>query len=87
MPTVRDSDATFEGLVSFNSAETMNRDDDQQLWDLLGPGAKARVSPFFARNILRQIRQEPQVPGKKISWLNFRICFPLLGQRLRSSRH
>ena len=32
----------------------MERDDDQELWDLLGRAAEPRISPFFARNVLRE---------------------------------
>jgi len=35
----------------------MQREDDQQLWDLLGRTAEPKLSPFFARNVLREIRQ------------------------------
>jgi hypothetical protein len=34
----------------------MKREDDQQLWELLGRARPVQVSPFFARNILRRIR-------------------------------
>ena len=36
----------------------MKREDDQELWDLLGKTSEPAISPFFARNVLRQIRQE-----------------------------
>ena len=36
----------------------MNREDDQPLWDLLGKAAEPEVSAFFARNVLRKIREE-----------------------------
>jgi len=36
----------------------MKREDDQELWDLLGKSSAPTVSPFFARNVLREIRQE-----------------------------
>jgi hypothetical protein len=55
----------------------MNRDDDQQLWDLLGQAAQPRLSPFFARNILRHIRQEPTT-----SWLRLKILVPAFGVAL-----
>lgn len=55
----------------------MNRDDDQQLWELLGHAAKPHLSPFFARNVLRQIRQEPAK-----SWLRLRILVPAFGVAL-----
>ena len=36
----------------------MKREDDQELWDLLGKAEQPPVvSPFFARNVLREIRQ------------------------------
>jgi hypothetical protein len=37
----------------------MKREEDEKLWDLLGRAAKPEVSPFFARNVLRQIRVQP----------------------------
>jgi hypothetical protein len=45
----------------------MKREDDEQLWDLLGRAAKTRVSPFFARNVLRQIRQKPRL-WESLGW-------------------
>ena len=53
----------------------MNREDDQQLWDLLGRSAEPRVSPFFARNVLRQIRQEP----RSRSWFRPTVLIPAFG--------
>ena len=35
----------------------MKREEDEKLWDLLGRSAEPKVSPFFARNILRKIRE------------------------------
>jgi anti-sigma factor RsiW len=35
----------------------MNREEDEQLWDLLGRSAAPKVSPFFARNVVRKIRE------------------------------
>ena len=47
----------------------MNRDDDQQLWDLLGQGKTPEVSLFFARNVIREIR-ETSTPGRsRWGWL------------------
>ena len=47
----------------------MKREDDDQLWDLLGKAARPQASPFFARNVLRQIREEPRWNwGPWISW-------------------
>jgi hypothetical protein len=53
----------------------MNREDDQQLWDLLGHAAERKVSPFFARNVLRQIRQ-PRLSRRLGSWLGWRQLVP-----------
>ena len=47
----------------------MKREDDQQLWDLLDHSARAEVSPFFARNIVREIRKRPQRFEWLRSWL------------------
>lgn len=35
----------------------MKREDDEKLWDLLGHAAEPKTSPFFARNVLRGIRE------------------------------
>jgi hypothetical protein len=47
----------------------MNRDDDPKLWDLLGQTAEPKISPFFARNVLREIR-EPDNRTTLRAWLN-----------------
>lgn len=39
----------------------MNADDNDKLWELLGKARQPSVSPFFARNVLRAIRQEEEV--------------------------
>jgi hypothetical protein len=57
----------------------MKREDDEQLWDLLGRGADSKVSPFFARNILRQIRQEPRWLVRVRVWLAPRRLIPVSG--------
>jgi len=36
----------------------MNADDNDKLWKLLGQARPPAVSPFFARNVLRAVRQE-----------------------------
>jgi hypothetical protein len=48
----------------------MKRDDDQELWDLLGQAAEPRISPFFSRKVLREIRK----PG---DWATLRGWLPL----------
>lgn len=57
----------------------MDPEDDQQLWDVLGRAAEPRLSPFFARNILREIRQEPPWFERTGSWLRWRILVPAAG--------
>ena len=56
----------------------MKRDDDQELWDLLGQAPEPKISPFFARNVLREIRK----PGDWATlrgWLNLRRLIPAAG--------
>ena len=52
----------------------MKREDDKQLWDLLGRVPETKVSSFFARNILRQVRQEQSKAGR--SWFSWRRLVP-----------
>ena len=47
----------------------MKREDDDKLWDLLGHSAEPKVSPFFARNILRVIREEQLETAPRRSWI------------------
>ena len=60
----------------------MKREDDQPLWDLLGQGDEPELSPFFARNVLRQIRQEPRWFEHVRSWLRLRRLVPVSGLAL-----
>jgi hypothetical protein len=54
----------------------MNREDDDQLWDLLGQAQQPAVSPFFARNVLRRVREQPQRLVWVREWLNLRSLIP-----------
>ncbi|MEY2545951.1 MAG: hypothetical protein QOG48_1068 [Verrucomicrobiota bacterium] len=55
----------------------MQRDDDKQLWDLLGQAkTPPAASPFFARNIVREIRQEPRWKAIARAWLAPRRLIP-----------
>ena len=36
----------------------MDREDDKELWDVLGRVPEPTLSPFFARNVVRSVRQE-----------------------------
>lgn len=56
----------------------MKREDDQQLWDLLGQAAEPELSPFFARNVVRAIRQNPQ-QGTWLGWFKLRRLVPAAG--------
>jgi len=56
----------------------MRRDEDQELWDLLGRGAEPKISPFFARNILREIRKPSEWTTLR-GWLNPRRLIPATG--------
>ncbi len=55
---------------------TMKREDDQDLWDLLGRTAEPKLSPFFARNVLRQVRQEPSGFQRARKWVSLRRLIP-----------
>jgi hypothetical protein len=54
----------------------MKREDDQELWDLLGKSSAPTVSPFFARNVLREIRQERGWRERLGVWLAPRRLIP-----------
>ena len=54
----------------------MKREDDQQLWDLLGKAKTPELSPFFARNVVRQVRQESEPRRDLFRWLRPRIVVP-----------
>ena len=50
----------------------MERGDDQELWDFLGRTAEPRLSPFFARNVLRKIRQGATRFERTRNWFSLR---------------
>ena len=54
----------------------MEREDDQELWDLLGRTAEPGLSSFFARNVLRQIRQEANRSERMRRWVSLRRLIP-----------
>lgn len=50
----------------------MKREEDEKLWDLLGHASEPTASPFFARNVLRKIREsqsELSPRGWLVRWL------------------
>jgi anti-sigma-K factor RskA len=50
----------------------MDREDDKQLWDVLGRIPGPKLSPFFARNVVRSVRQEPTRFERMRGWLSWR---------------
>ena len=57
----------------------MKREDDQHLWDLLGRTRPAEISPFFARNVVRTIREHPHRFEWVRGWLRPRVLVPATG--------
>ena len=57
----------------------MNREDDRQLWDLLGQTRPTEVSPFFARNVVRTIRERSNRFGWLRRWLRPGKLIPATG--------
>jgi hypothetical protein len=56
----------------------MKREEDEKLWDLLGRSAEPKISPFFARNVVRKIR-EAQGESPAHPWWNLRWLVPSAG--------
>ena len=46
----------------------MKREEDEKLWDLLGRATEPAASPFFARNVLRKIREARGEPSPRGTW-------------------
>ena len=55
----------------------MKREDDEKLWDLLGHSADPKVSPFFARNVVRKIREAGESTARP--WWSLRWLVPATG--------
>ena len=55
-----------------NRKDNMEPQDDKELWDVLGRLPKPTLSPFFARNVLRKIRQEPTRFERVRNWFSVR---------------
>lgn len=50
----------------------MNSEENDDLWELLGKGRTPTASPFFSRNVLREIRaqkEERSRGGSFLAWL------------------
>ncbi len=56
----------------------MNREEDPQLWDLLGRSKGTVPSPFFARNVVRAVRAETPEWYGVMAWFNLRRLAPTL---------
>ncbi|PYL28744.1 MAG: hypothetical protein DMF45_08255 [Verrucomicrobia bacterium] len=78
MPDARRAQLSGAWFVKF--AEKMKREEDQQLWDLLGQTTQRQLSPFFARNVVRRIREQPPDRFERLrSWLTPRKLVPVTG--------
>lgn len=56
----------------------MRREEDEKLWDLLGHSAEPKASPFFARNVVRKIREaQGETPARP--WWHLRWAVPAAG--------
>jgi hypothetical protein len=50
----------------------MDRDEDKELWDILGRVPEPTLSPFFARNVVRSVRREATRFDRIRSWFSWR---------------
>src|SRR5207247_10263990 len=50
----------------------MDREDDKELWDMLSRIPEPTLSPFFARNVVRRVRQEATPFERARSWFSLR---------------
>jgi hypothetical protein len=46
----------------------MKREEDEKLWDLLGHATEPAASPFFARNVLRKLREAQGDSSPRRGW-------------------
>ena len=56
----------------------MNRDEDPQLWDLLGQSKRPSPSPFFLRNVVRVVRSQSGKGQGLRAWFSLRRLVPAL---------
>ena len=59
-------------LQTVQFTETMEPEDDKQLWDVLGRVPGPILSPFFARNVVRKIRQKSTRFERARNWFSLR---------------
>src|SRR4030095_16552525 len=50
----------------------MDREDDKELWDILGRVPEPQLSPFFARNVVRGVRQGATRFERMRGWFSWR---------------
>jgi anti-sigma-K factor RskA len=50
----------------------MDREDDKQLWDMLGRVPEPTLSPFFARNVVRSVREDAGRFDRMRGWFSWR---------------
>ena len=55
----------------------MNREEDPQLWDLLGRSKGAAPSPFFAPNVIRAVRSEIPERHGLTGWFKLHRLIPV----------
>ena len=58
--------------------DAMNRDEDPQLWDLLGRSKGLTPSPLFARNVVRAVRSQSDKGQGMLAWFSLRRLVPAL---------
>jgi hypothetical protein len=54
----------------------MRREEDQELWDILGHVKQPQLSAFFARDVARRLREEPSLFDQLRAWLRRRWLIP-----------
>jgi hypothetical protein len=62
----------FEECRLLNRLDNMEPQDDKELWDVLGRLPEPTLSPFFARDVLREIRQKPDYFERLRNWFSVR---------------
>lgn len=56
-----------------------NPEENDELWQLLGKARKPEVSPFFSRNVMREIRTSRQEKPGAFFWLQTHLRMVALG--------
>jgi hypothetical protein len=65
----RNASRNFLLSLVFHSAEMNSTEEQDDLWRLLGKARPPAVSPFFSRNVLREVRQLQQERPGIAGWL------------------